>query len=174
MGVLAVDRRSPSVGAYRIYQPRLADRVICLSRFAGGLVRRFKDGTRVKCRVLASLPSHQQQGGSKRRSRKGRAGDGNNTGTEGLANAGPVELSLRESRLAESLDVSEATKREQAPQVGSTAKVCRPAFLSISPRDVSGRLCRSWREKRDECLAYWPLLCSLSTVSTGSSSPGVP
>lgn len=94
-------------------------------------MRRFKDGMRVKCRVLASLPSHQQQGGSKRRSRKGRAGDGNSTGAEGLANAGPVELSLRESRLDELLDVSEATKREQAPQVGSTAKVCRPAFLSI-------------------------------------------
>lgn len=91
------------------------------------VVCRFKDGTRVKCRVLASLPSHhqQQQGGSKRRSRKGLAADSdsnsNSSATE--ANAGPVELSLRESRLDEALDVSEATKREEAPEVGSTAKV---------------------------------------------------
>eukprot|EP00903_Cladosiphon_okamuranus_P010099 g9564.t2 len=83
-------------------------------------LNRFKDGTRVKCRVLASLPSHQQQGGSKRRSRKGVTGDSDSS--TGGANAGPVELSLRQSRLDESLDVSEATKREGPPEVGSTAK----------------------------------------------------
>lgn len=70
----------------------------------------------MKCRVLASLPSHQKnQGGSKRRNATKDSGSNTNTG--------PLELSLRESRLDESLDVAEATKREGAPDVGSTEKV---------------------------------------------------
>lgn len=105
---------------------------------------RFKDGTRVKCRVLPSLPTHRHQGGSKRRSRKGLAVASNsnsngtvngtvNTNAPEDANAGPVELSLRESRLDESVEVSEATKREGPPEVGSTAKVGMVGVRGFAP-----------------------------------------
>lgn len=51
------------------------------------------------------------------------SGSGNGNSGKVDRNTGPVELSMRESRLQESQDVGSATKREEAPDVGTTAKV---------------------------------------------------
>ena len=72
----------------------------------------------MKCRVI-----HPPLG-AKSKSAAARTGDA----TEGDASGGgaslqPVELSVRESRLDPALDRKEAARRENASEVGSTAKV---------------------------------------------------
>lgn len=69
---------------------------------------RFKDGERVRCRVL---PPRASKAPSKK-----------SAGKDSDSGSGPVELSLRKSRLEES-DVEEAVKPEDSPEVGSTPKV---------------------------------------------------
>lgn len=73
---------------------------------------RFKDGERVRCRVLAPLATADR---APKASSKKKSGDG-------ASGRGPVELSLRQSRL-EQPDREEAVKRRGVPDVGSTAKV---------------------------------------------------
>ncbi|CAM9211625.1 unnamed protein product, partial [Ectocarpus sp. 12 AP-2014] len=86
-------------------------------------VGRIKDGARVKCRVLPPLPTRCTEARSK--SRKRRSGDDDEEEEDGDGDLymGPVELSLRPSRVeASKKKREEAIKREAAPKVGSTAK----------------------------------------------------
>lgn len=111
-------------------------------------MHRFKDGERVKCRVLHPLPVRPgrrpkppfqktpSSGGAKNSSKGKKEGTGDDTkakkegerdeddGADEPGAVGPVELSLRKSRLSEEQGVEEALKREAAPEVGSMAKVC--------------------------------------------------
>lgn len=70
---------------------------------------RFVDGQRVKCRVI------QPSSGTTSKSTANSTGDG--------GSFQPVELSVRQSRLDPARGAEEAARREDAPEVGSTAKV---------------------------------------------------
>lgn len=89
----------------------------------------------MRCRVLAPLATADRA--PKASSKK--------TSGNGASGRGPVELSLRQSRL-EQPDGEEAVKRRGVPDVGSTAKVnkykkntclgclcCRVTYLEVAP-----------------------------------------
>lgn len=71
----------------------------------------------MKCRVLPPLESRSTHKNDNRP-----IVDGERS-TDSTASTGPLELSLRGSRLEPTLTTEEAIRRETAPEVGSTAKV---------------------------------------------------